>query len=105
MAGFSRGICMRYVHWARTRVRRLLIILLAIMIYFLLLIVDALAYFPHFMSNSTPYWLPWMRFGFSAFVGLMFLAVGALVWLYALSFLLSLLLFDLYVTMMVTFGV
>ena len=96
---------MRYVHWARTRVRRLLIILLAIMIYFLLLIVDALAYFPHFMSNSTPYWLPWMRFGFSAFVALMFLAVGALVWLYARSRLVALLLFCFSFTMMVTFAV
>src|SRR6266550_2359720 len=96
---------MRYVHWARTRVRRLLIILLAIMIYFLLLIVDALAYFPHFMSNSTPYWLPWMRFGFSAFVALMFLAVGALVWLYARSRLVALLLFGFSFTMMVTFAV
>src|SRR2546421_7489475 len=105
MAGFSRGICMRYVHWARTRIRRLLIILLAIMIYFLLLIVDALAYFPHFMSNSTPYWLPWMRFGFSAFVALMFLAVGALVWLYARSRLVALLLFCFSFTMMVTFAV
>src|SRR6266480_7093089 len=105
MAGFSRGICMRYVHWARTRVRRLLIILLAIMIYFSLLIVDALAYFPHFMSNSTPHWLPWMRFGFSAFVALMFLAVGALVWLYARSRLVALLLFCFSFTMMVTFAV
>src|SRR5438477_6283124 len=105
MAGFSRGICMRYVHWARTRVRRLLIILLAIMIYFLLLIVDALAYFPHFMSNSTPYWLPWMRFGFSAFVALMFLAVGALVWLYARSRLMALLLFCFSFTMTVAFAV
>src|SRR5439155_10053169 len=105
MAGFSRGICMRYVHWARTRIRRLLIILLAIMIYFFLLLVDALAYFPHFMSNSTPYWLPWMRFGFSAFVALMFLAVGALVWLYARSRLVALLLFCFSFTMMVTFTV
>lgn len=96
---------MRYVHWARTRAWRLLIILLAIMTYFFLLIADALSYFPHFMSNSAPHLLPLMRFGFSAFVALMFLAVGALVWLYARSRLVALLLFCFSFTMMVTFAV
>src|SRR5437588_3407867 len=105
MAGFSRGICMRYVHWARTRVRRLLIILLAIITYFFLLIVDALAYFPHFMSNSTPDWLPWMRFGFSSFIALLFLAVGTLVWLYARNRRVASLLFSFSFSMMVAFVV
>src|SRR5947209_1423601 len=96
---------MRYVHWAGTRVWRLLLILLAIITYFFLLIVDGLSYFPHFMSSNSPDWLPWMRFGFSAFVALMFLAVGALVWLYARSRQVALLLFCFSFTMMVTFAV
>ena len=96
---------MRYVHWARTRIRRLLIILLAIITYFLLLIVDALRYFPQFMSSNSSHWLPWMRFGFSAFVALLFLAVGTLVWLYARDRRVASLLFSFSFTMMVAFVV
>src|SRR6266487_6251954 len=96
---------MRYVYWPPSRTGRLLIILLAIAIYFFLLAVDALRFFPHALSNTTPHWLPWMRYGFSAFVALMFLAVGTLVWLYARSRLVALLLFCFSFTMMVTFTV
>ena len=96
---------MRYVHWARTRVRRLLIILLAIITYFLLLIVDALRYFPQFVSSNSSHWLPWMRFGFSAFVALLFLAVGTLVWLYARDRRVASLLFSFSFSMMVAFVV
>src|SRR5437588_3957035 len=96
---------MRYVYWARARTGRLFIILLTVIIYFSLLTVDALRYFPHFVSVSSPHWLPWVRYGFSAFVALMFLAVGALVWLYARSRRVALLLFCFSFTMMVTFAV
>src|SRR5205809_7949933 len=96
---------MRYVYWLRSRTGRLLIILLAIATYFFLLAVDALRFFPHSSANTTPHWLLWMRYGFSAFVALMFLAVGTLVWLYARSRLVALLLFCFSFTMMVTFAV
>jgi len=96
---------MRYVHWARTRIRRLLIILLAIITYFLLLIVDGLRYFPQFVSSNSSYWLPLMRFGFSAFVALLFLAVGTLVWLYARDRRVASLLFSFSFSMMVAFAV
>src|SRR5437764_2276171 len=96
---------MRYVYWARARTGRLFIILLTVIIYFSLLTVDALRYFPHFVSVSSPHWLPWVRYGFSAFVALMFLAVGALVWLYARSRRVALLLFCFSFTMTVAFAV
>ena len=96
---------MRYVYWARARTGRFLIILLAIITYFFLLMVDALYYFPHFVSNNSSSWLPWMRFGFSSFVALLFLAVGTLVCLYARNRRVALLLFSFSCSMMVAFVV
>lgn len=90
---------MRYLHWLRIRVGRTLAALLAILVYFLLLTIDALRFFPHHMDT-----LSWVRYGFSAFVGLLFLAVGALVWLYARKRPVALLLFGFSLTMMVTFA-
>src|SRR5436305_720422 len=96
---------MRYVYWARARTGRFLIILLAIITYFFLLMVDALYYFPHFVSNNSSSWLPWMRFGFSSFVALLFLAFGTLVWLYARNRRVASLLFSFSCSMMVAFVV
>jgi len=47
----------------------------------------------------------WLRFGFSAFVALIFLTVGALVWLYARQRQVAALLLGLSLTLMVTFEV
>ena len=91
---------MRYVAWARIRAVRLLSVLLALVIYFLLLSTEALYFFPHHVTD--PFSL--LVFGFSAFVALLFLAVGALVWLYARSRRVALLLFCFSFTMMVTFA-
>jgi len=96
---------MRYMAWVRSRSTRLFAILLAVSIYFLLLILDALRYFPHHQASSSFFSEAWLSFGFSAFVALMFLAVGSLVWLYARSRLVALLLFCFSFTMMVTFAV
>lgn len=96
---------MRYVSWGRVRAGRLLLVLLAILSYFLLLGVDALRFFPQQPSNTSSLLLPWAQFGFSAFVALLFLAVGALVWLYARNRRVALLLFGFCFTMMVTFAV
>lgn len=95
---------MRYVPWVRVRAGRLLAVLLAIITYLLLLVVDAERYFPQ-VANVSPPLLPWAQFGFSAFVALLFLAVGALVWLYARSRRVALLLFGFSFTMMMTFAV
>jgi signal transduction histidine kinase len=92
---------MRYVYWARLRAGRLLAILLAISVYVLLLFIDGLRFFPHKFSSP----LTWTQFGFSALVALMFLAVGALVWLYARDRLVALLLFSFSFVTMVTFTV
>src|SRR5260370_40795264 len=96
---------MQYLSWARIRTGRLLVILPAVIIYFLLLTVDGLRFFPHIVTNSSSLFLFWLRFGFSALVALMFLAVGILVWLYARSRFVASLLFSFSFTMMVTFAV
>ena len=91
---------MRYIAWARIRAGRLLSVLLALVIYFLLLSTQALYFFPHRVTDL----FSLLLFGFSAFVALLFLAVGALVWLYARSRRVALLLFCFSFTMMVTFA-
>src|SRR5712691_6195109 len=99
------GNCMRYVPWLHIRTGRLLAILLATLIYFLLLAVDALRFFPYEIAHHSSLSLTWVRFGFSGFVALLFLAVSALIWLYASSRLLALLLFGFSFSMMVSFAV
>ena len=91
---------MKYIAWARIRAGRLLSVLLTLVIYFLLLSAEALYFFPRRVTE--PFSL--LVFGFSAFVALLFLAVGALVWLYARSRRVALLLFCFSFTMMVTFA-
>src|SRR5215831_15400213 len=91
---------MRYLAWARVRVGRLLVILLALLVYFLLLSIEAVYFLPQ--RGTNPYSL--LLFGFSAFVALVSLAVGALVWLYARDRRVALLLFCYSFTMMVTFA-
>jgi len=67
---------------------------------------DGSRYFPLSLSdNSLPSWLIWLRFGFSAFVAFIFLAVGALVWLYARSRQVATVLFGFSFAMMITFTV
>jgi len=74
-------------------------------VYFLLLSVDALRFFPRDVTDFSSLLLPWARFGFSALVALLFLAVGSLVWLYARNRSVALILFSFSFTMMVTFAV
>src|SRR5216683_3681739 len=98
MAEVMGGDLMRYVHWARARVGRLLAVVLALVIYFLLLSSEALRFLPQHVSDFP------LFFGFSSLVALLFLAVGALVWLYARDRRVALLLFGFCVAMMVTFA-
>ena len=96
---------MRYMAWARARTGRLFAVLFAIGIYLLLLVVDGLRVFPQNEASSAPLFLPLISFGFSAFVALLFLAIGALVWLYARNRRVALLLFCFSFTLMVAFAV
>ena len=93
---------MRYVSWARIRTGRLLVILVAVVLYVLLLVVDGLQIFPQATASS---FLDSASFGFSAFIGLMYLAVGTLVWLFARDRLVAFLLFCFSFTMMAVFAV
>ena len=97
---------MRYISWARARMKRLLAIFVSLMCFIALLSLDASRYFPIALANNTSFpWLPWLLFGFSAFVALIFLAVGVLVWLYARQRPVAALLFGFSFAMMVTFAV
>src|SRR5258708_30116273 len=91
---------MTYGSWARIRTGRLLVILVAIVLYFLLLIFDGL----HFFTPASVSPLDWARFGFSAFIAILYLAVGALVWLFARDRRVAFLLFCFSFTMMVVFA-
>src|SRR5260370_4489053 len=92
---------MRYVSWARIRTGRLLVILVAVVLYILLLVVDGLQIFPQATASS---FLDLASFGFSAFIGLMYLAVGTLVWLFARDRRVAFLLFCFSFTMMIVFA-
>ena len=96
---------MRYAYWARTRIGRLLTVLLALLVYCLLLTVDGLRFFPQQIVDSSSLFTLWLRFGFSALAALLFLAVGTLVWLYARNRRVALFLFCFSCTMMITFAV
>ncbi len=96
---------MRYVQWTRTRAGRLLAILLVVLIYLLLLTIDGWRFFPYETSHNIPLLLIWMSFAFSELVALLFLAVGILVWLYARTRLVALVLFGFAFAMMTTFAV
>jgi len=92
---------MRYKAWARIPSVRLLVVITALLLYLLLLSVDGFSFF----SRTTASILNWTLFGFSAFVAAMFLAVGALVWLYVRERRVALLLFLFSFTIMIAFAV
>ncbi len=93
------------VFWPRVYANRLFIVLLVALIYGLLVSVKA----QHvFLQGAAPTLdslaLPWFQFGISVLVSLIFLAVGALVWLYASERRVALLLFGFCSTMMMNFA-
>ena len=93
---------MRYKSWARMPSVRLLVVITALLLYLLLLSVNGFSFFSRAAAASI---LNWTLFGFSAFVAAMFLAVGALVWLYVRDRRVALLLFLFSFTMMIAFAV
>ena len=88
---------MRYKPWASLPSVRLLVVITALLLYFLLLSLNGFSFFSRAASVAI---LNWTLFGFSAFVAAMFLAVGALVWLYVRDRRVALLLFLFSFTMM-----
>jgi len=85
------------MHWLRVKGKRLLTIFVAVVIYAGLLIANAVS-LPHMTLLLS------LSYGFSAFIALAFLAVGALVWLYARDRLVALVLFCFSCTAMVPFA-
>ena len=96
---------MKYTYWVRMRADRLLVILLAVVLYICLVILDSMTFFPYEFTSNAPVGLPWVVFGLSAFVALMFLAIGTLIWLYARDREVARLLFGFSCSMMVVFAV
>jgi signal transduction histidine kinase len=88
----------------RKRIIRLGFVVLAVIVYFLLLLIDAIHFFPnHFSGSALALSLVWAQYGFSALVAFMFLSVGSLVWLYGRNRSVAVPLFCFTFTMMVTF--
>ncbi len=96
---------MKYLSWVRFRFRRLLIIFIAFIVYFFLLDIGGLRFFPSTNVNAASLVSPGLLLGFSALISLMFLAVGSLVWLFARDRRVALLLFCWSIATMITFVV
>ena len=93
------------VSWPRVYANRLFTVLLVALIYGLLVSVKAQHVFPQgAAANLDSHVLLWFQFGISALVSLIFLAVGALVWLYASERRVALLLFGFCSGMMMNFA-
>src|ERR1700686_683949 len=94
---------MKYLSWVRFRVGRLLIIVIALVVYFFLLDIGELRFFPSSNVNAASLASFWFHLGFSVLISLMFLVVGSLVWLFARDRRVALLLFCFSFTAMMIF--
>src|SRR5260370_32229973 len=95
---------MKCLSWVRFRIGRFLIIVVAFIVYFFLLDIGGLHFFPSANENAASLASFWFLLGFSALVSLMFLAVGSLVWLFARYRRVSLLFFCCTFTTMMIFA-
>src|SRR5437879_107502 len=95
---------MRYVSWVHVRMGRLLAVLITLFIYTLLMVLDGLRFFSPGVAKPFSLAQMWIFFGFSAFVALIFLTIGAFVWLYARDRRVALLLFLFSLSMMISFA-
>jgi signal transduction histidine kinase len=106
MGEYLGAVSMKIMYRSWNRMMRLSVVALAVIVYCLLLLMDALHFFPLYHGNSAlSLSLMWTRFGLSALVAFMFLSVGSLVWLYGRNRSIAIPLFCLTFTMMVTFAV
>src|SRR5437016_7748243 len=94
------------VSWPRVYANRLFTVLLVALIYGLLVSVKAQHVFPQgaAAANLDSQVLLWFQFGVSVLVSLIFLAVGALIWLFASERRVALLLFGFCSSMMLNFA-
>src|SRR5947209_13565866 len=102
--GFHWGNGMAARNWPRVNARRLFAVLLATLVFCLLVGVQAQRVFPHDPKDLFAQVLLWCQFGITALVALVFLAVGALVWLYARDRRVAHVLFGFCLAMMLTFA-
>ncbi len=94
---------MRIVRSLRARPARYLVILFTLLVFIALMVVDEQRYFAHdFGRSGLSFNL--LRYGFSLFVALFFLAVGTPVWLFARERWVAFLLFCFSFSMMMTFA-
>jgi len=94
---------MRIGSLVRGKPQRFLLIVLSLVIFTILLLLDAGQFFPSQAAAHLPVAFSWVRFGFSQIVAFLFLAVGSLVLLYARDRRVATLLFGASVAMMMTF--
>src|SRR2546428_8641085 len=95
---------MTSVMWPRVKVNRLLAVLLAMLIFVLLVSLQTQLVFQQGATSVFQQVQLWSQFCVTILVALIFLAVGALVWLYARDRRVALILFGFCSTMMVTFA-
>ena len=74
---------MKSYSWFETKEGRLLVVLVTIAVYVALMVTDGIRFFPQNETNVFSLAELSARFGFSAFVAVLFLAVGAFTWVYA----------------------
>ncbi len=74
---------MKSYSWFETKQGRLLVVLVTIAVYVALMVTDGIRFFPQNETNVFSLAELSARFGFSAFVAVLFLAVGAFTWVYA----------------------
>jgi signal transduction histidine kinase/intracellular septation protein A len=96
------GFLMRVLHSIRARLGRYLVVLLTLLVFITLLAVDWQR-FSHTIPLHASLSDYVLRFGFSAFVAICFLAVGTLVWLFARERWVAFLLFCFSFAMMMAF--
>ncbi len=94
---------MKHSLWTRFRANRLVVIIVAVIIYINLGFIDAVYTFPHIENTKTSVLPLWLSFGFSLSVALIFLAVGSVIWFYSRDRQVSLLLFIFTFMMMIAF--
>lgn len=92
-------------YWLRTIQGRVLVVVLVIVVYIVLLVVDGIHIFLQKDANVVSFAELCIRFGFSALVALLFLAVGSITWLYAHDRFIAALLFGFTVASMISLSV
>lgn len=92
-------------YWVGTKQGRFLVVSFVVAAYILLLLTDGVRFFPQNGTNTFLLAQLCLRFGFSAIVAVLFLAVGAFTWLYARDRHVATLLFSFTISSMISITV